>query len=127
MTREDDYWVAQVAGLRGGATEARRWRDLENEVRDLIAGLTDVDEQSFDLVWHFDLPGEAMTHLRDWEDLKRQRARIDAEYRSVASRVVTSMRKLDISQRDAADLLGISHQRVSQLMAQAKHETASSG
>lgn len=46
---EDDRWVAVVDGLRGGATEADTLADLEVEVRDLISGLLNLDEDTFDI------------------------------------------------------------------------------
>ncbi len=39
VSREGRWWVAQVEGVRGGATQARRLADLEVEVTDLLAGL----------------------------------------------------------------------------------------
>lgn len=49
VTREGQWWVAVVDGLAGGATEASSLVALEVEVRDLISGLTNADEQAFDV------------------------------------------------------------------------------
>src|SRR5689334_5189481 len=49
VSREGLWWVAVVDGLPGGATESRRLDQLEAEVRDLIAGLTDTSEDAFEL------------------------------------------------------------------------------
>jgi len=52
VSREDDLWVAVVAGLVPAATDVEHFGDLETEVRDLIAGLTDSDPDDFALTWH---------------------------------------------------------------------------
>ena len=53
LSRDEQVWVAVVAGLAGGATETRHLDHLQAEVRDLIAGLTDADADSFDLTWQY--------------------------------------------------------------------------
>ena len=54
VTRDSGLWVAEIAGLPPrmvGVTDVERFSDLDVEVRDLIAGLTDTDPDSFDLTW----------------------------------------------------------------------------
>jgi hypothetical protein len=51
VSRESGWWVAEVDGVLGGATEATRLVDLETEVRDLLAGLLDQEEDAFELRW----------------------------------------------------------------------------
>ncbi|UNX54503.1 hypothetical protein MF406_16690 [Georgenia sp. TF02-10] len=51
VSREGRYWVAEVADVPGGATETERLADLDHEVRDLLAGLLDVDEGSLELAY----------------------------------------------------------------------------
>src|SRR6266545_1982877 len=63
ITREDGLWVAVVNGLTGGATDVEHFTELDSEVRDLIAGLTDVDPHEFDVEWHV----PAGSHRRDAE------------------------------------------------------------
>jgi hypothetical protein len=53
LSREEQVWVAVVAGLAGGTTETRQLDHLEADVRDLIASLTDADAGSFDLTWEY--------------------------------------------------------------------------
>jgi hypothetical protein len=55
VTREDQLWTAAVDGLRPhmvGVTDVERFADLEVEVRDLVAGLTDSEPNAFVLSWH---------------------------------------------------------------------------
>ena len=52
VMREDNLWVAVVAGLAPAATDLEHFGDLETEVRDLIAGLTDSGPADFAIAWH---------------------------------------------------------------------------
>jgi hypothetical protein len=51
VTREGKWWVGNIDGVLGGATEATRLAGLETEVRDLLAGLLDKDDDDFELTW----------------------------------------------------------------------------
>lgn len=54
VTRDSGLWVAQVDGLPSGSigvTDVERFADLDTEVRDLLAGLTQTDPETFGLTW----------------------------------------------------------------------------
>jgi hypothetical protein len=54
VTRDGGLWAAVVSGLPPrmvGATDVERFTDLDLEVRDLIAGLTETDPDSFVIRW----------------------------------------------------------------------------
>lgn len=63
VTREDGLWVADIwaPGLGPAATDTVRFADLEAEVRDLIAGLTDSEPADFELTWRYNIGGVDMT------------------------------------------------------------------
>ena len=117
VTREDGYWVAVVDGLRGGATETRTFAALEDEVRDLVAGLTDTDEDSFQL--ELELSDE-MKRARDAIlAMKRARESLAAtrdEYEATQREAARTLHEEHLSARDSAKLIGVSHQRISQLL-----------
>ena len=117
VTREDGYWVAVVDGLRGGATEARTLANLEVEVRDLIAGLLDLDEDSFvvdmrlgdelnDIGFVVERMIEAQTELTKARE----------GYEAAQHAAVRALADKHVSARDSAKLIGVSHQRISQLL-----------
>ena len=118
VSREGQWWVAEVADLRGGATETRRLADLEVEVRDLIAGLLDVDDDSFDLTWDMSAvlgpEGEAK-----WRAFLTERDELNARQRRFEKDRLETLRALHgagLSIRDTATLVDLSHQRVAQLL-----------
>jgi hypothetical protein len=117
VSREDDLWVAVVAGIPGGATDAERFADLPEAVSDLISTLLDVEPDSFWIDWHYRQDSHDLTdligHLREWEDLAERAARGRDASRHL---VVESMHSAGLSYREIADVIGVSHQRVGQLL-----------
>ena len=117
VSREDGLWVAVVEGVPAGATDVERFEELREAVRDLISTLLDVEPDSFWIEWHYrqgslDLT-DLIEHLREWEDLAERAARNrDASRRAV----VASMHSAGLSYREIADVIGISYQRVGQLL-----------
>lgn len=118
--REDNLWVAVVRDLPGGVTDVERFDELDVEVRDLIYLLTDEPEGSFGIDWHY-VQGErdytrAVEDLHRWEEqtaeaiANRDRARLE---------IIRTMKASGLSQRAIAEVIGTSHQRVGQLMAEA--------
>jgi hypothetical protein len=138
VSREDPWWVATAYGEglpgHGAATETRTIAGLEDTVRDLIALRTDADlrmpyelaVRGFDLEWSYDLPTEAAEALADYyrskADLDRAQARYADNAQRAASVLSTDVRA---SVRDVARLMGISYQRVAQLLSQFRQSMSS--
>lgn len=64
VTREDNLWVADVQGLPPhlvGATDVEHFADLDVEVRDLVAGLTDTDPDGITIRWRYEVNGIDVT------------------------------------------------------------------
>ena len=115
VSREEPWWVAVVEGLPGGATESRRLDQLEVEVRDLIAGLTDTSEDDFDLDWKYALPPALERSVRQFVRARSRREVAEREYAAAQARAVEALTAAHVSVRDAAELLGLSYQRVAQI------------
>jgi len=119
VTREDGLWVADIWGpeLGPAATDTVHFADLESEVRDLIAGLTDTEPGDFELTWRYTIGGADMTgpigRLLEAEVGLQQATQAYDEARRAALRELASTR---LSQAAIGDVLGVSHQRVHQLL-----------
>ena len=129
VSREAPWWAAVAYGEglppHGAATETRTIADLEEKLRDLIVLRTDADlrqpyekaAHSFDLNWHYDLPDDAAAALRDYLQSKQGLADAQSRYASQAERAAAALTTTaHASVRDVAMLMGISYQRVSQLL-----------
>lgn len=120
VTREDDAWVADIHGAQLGpaATDVDRFADLDVEVRDLIAGLTDTDPDSIDLTWQYVIDGVDVTKQID------ALVHAEAEYAEVSHARQAAREQLlqtlsgetSLPQSAIGDVLGLSHQRVHQLL-----------
>lgn len=121
VTREDGYWVGVVRGVRGGATEARRLSALQGEVKDLLVGLLEVDEDAVELEFHVEpaIGVGAAKALRSFDEAKRALVQAQWDYESAQRDAVHELSVAGLSLRDSGTLLGISHQRVQQLLADA--------
>src|SRR5262249_43797265 len=115
VSREEPWWVAVVASLPGSATEARRLDRLEVEGWDLIAGLTDADEDSFDLTWEYALQPEVEEPLHKFLAARARRQEAEDDYTAAQTAAVEALTMAHVSLRDAAELLGLSYQRVAQI------------
>jgi hypothetical protein len=137
VSREDPWWVAVAYGdglpEHGAATETRTIASLEDKIRDLIVLRTDADlhmpydeaVRSFDVKWDFSgLPTEAELALIDYQKSKQELEAAQAKYADQAQRAASTLTtKANASVRDAAWLMGISYQRVSQLLALLRRAT----
>ena len=119
VTREDGLWVADIWApeLGPAATDTVHFADLEAEVRDLIAGLTDSEPDDFELTWRYNIGGADMTgtisRLLKAEAGLQKAAQAHEEARRAA---LQALADIGLSQAAIGDVLGVSHQRVHQLL-----------
>ncbi len=125
---ESGNWIASVPALRGVHTHARTLSSLRRYLQDAIAlwlevGLLDpgqldphVDRDGITVELQVKLPTRARratdSALRRREKARAAEAEAAAATRNAARALVES----GLSRRDAAELLGLSHQRVDQLL-----------
>lgn len=117
VKREAGFWVGVVQGVPGGATETRTLAGLEAEVRDLLAGLLDIDEDELHLRLQLS-PALSPDTAQSLEAYRHSRAALQAaqrDYDHDQADIVRELRADQVSLRDAAYLTGMSFQRVQQL------------
>ena len=115
--RAGDWWAISVPELQGVHTQARRLEKVDATVREAIALFLDVRPDSFEIRIEPVLPRELQKKVGrvrkvrgEAEVLQRQAATISAE---VAADLV---QRAHLTVRDAGRVLGVSHQRVAQLL-----------
>src|SRR5437870_1406321 len=115
--RSGDWWAISVPDLRGVRTQPRRLENAEAMVRDAIALFLDVPSDAFDVRIEPVLPrdlqgkvGRARKARGEAEVLQREAAIASAE---IAADLVQTAH---LTVRDAGRVLGLSHQRITQLL-----------
>ena len=121
VTRDENLWAVQIGGLPPGSigvTDVEHFADLEVDVRDLVAGLTDTDPDAFDLTWRYVQDDHDYTasleQAREWQRRLAEAETNRDRHRTAAAREMT---RAGLSQRAIGDALGMSHQRIGQILA----------
>jgi hypothetical protein len=122
--QEDGWWLARVVDASDGAnpaplnalTQARTLTKIEQMARDLVATILDVDEDTFAVQTEYVLPDEVDALVCE---ANGARAWLDAAQALWQERSAAAARALadqGFSLRETAKLLGLSYQRVDQLL-----------
>ena len=114
--REGRYWVLDVEGV--GVTQALNLDEAKEMVASLVVALVEVPLKSFNVVVIPTLGPEITAQIAE---VKAAVAELDVQQRSVSQKSRTVVRallgKVGVTGRDAAVILGVSPQRISQLRA----------
>jgi len=113
---ESGWWVASVRGIRGCHTQGRTVDEARRRIREALELFVD-DAHKASIVDDVKLPIAATRAIRAYASLRKKADEEDRRAARAARRAVRVLRsgKLKMSARDAARLLGLSHQRVHQL------------
>jgi predicted RNase H-like HicB family nuclease len=112
---ESDAWLVRIKGIRGCHTYGRTLRQAEERIREALALWLDRDPNGLEITpeWPGDLVQIAaeVAEARDAAAASAQRAGL------ATAAAAKKLEEMGLSRRDAAEVLGISHQRVQQLLA----------
>lgn len=113
---ETGAWIARAPSVRGCHTHGRTLEQARRRIREAL-GLWVEDAETAELVEEVRLPTEAREAIR-----RSRRARSEAEQQREEAQAATSeaaralVQELHLGLRDAGELLGLSYQRVQQLV-----------
>jgi predicted RNase H-like HicB family nuclease len=113
---EIGWWVASVRELRRCHTQGRTVDEARRRIAEAMELFVD-NARSAKIVDEVKLPTSAAKAIRAYTTLRKKADREDRRAAMAARRAVRLLRggRLKMSARDAARLLGVSHQRVHQL------------
>ncbi|WP_433681866.1 hypothetical protein [Nocardia sp. CA-119907] len=120
VSREGRWWALAIPELGEDAlTQARRLSEVEREARDYIAVTMDVAPSNVEVRVVLDDVGLTAEALARSEELRALRATADDIQEQITAKSAVLAKELAAKRlpvRDIAALIGISHQRVSQLL-----------
>ncbi len=113
---QSGWWVASVRGVRGCHTQGRTVDEARRRIVEALELFVD-NARTATLVDEVKLPPGAARAVRAYATLRKKAEQEDRRAALAARRAVRALRsgRLKMSARDAARLLGLSHQRVHQL------------
>ena len=115
---EAGWWVATVADVAGCHSQGRSIEQTRSRIQEALE-LALPEGRRFRIQETMKLPARARQVLARREAAQKQLAEDEARARELTRRAVaTLVRDLSLSVRDAGALLGMSHQRVQQLVAE---------
>jgi hypothetical protein len=115
VTRDGKFWLIRVPELNR-STQARRYKDVQAMAGDLIEIMTGLDADEYDLHIQVQLPSEVQDHLARAEVLRAEAKRKNSEAAKESRAAVRELLAQGLSQREAGELLGMSFQRINQLV-----------
>ena len=112
--RQGKWWVIEIPEL-GQTSQARTVAEVQEMATDLAAVIRDVDPSEVQVNVSVDTPELPEATWRQAREKTHQAQQLTREAAAASREVVTSLRSSGYTLRDIAAILGISHQRVSQL------------
>ena len=116
--REGDWWVIEVDGV--GATQAKRLDQVDHMARDLVALMEDVPADTVHISATVRLDPELEAARQAHERLRREAEAAAQVATGAREQLMRGLQAAHLSARDIAELTGVSHQRVSQIVGAAR-------
>lgn len=114
--RAGDWWALEAPDVPHGYSQARRLDQAEAMISDALAAVLGVDEDDLD-IHLMPMLDRASTEALERMATERNRAEEAARSAAAAARkAAQALQDAGLAMRDAGFLMGISHQRVHQLL-----------
>lgn len=112
---DGDAWLVHIDGEPGCQTYGRSLRQASERIREALAVWLDREPDTLTVVDR--LPADLEEMSRKVASRRSEAERAGDAAQTATAQAVRELAARGLSRRDAADLLGISHQRVQQLLA----------
>lgn len=113
--KEDGLWFVSVPAVRGCHTQAKSVAQARERIREAL-GLFIDNAKSVELEDRFRLPAEIRKAVTRFMAAKAKAEAEQMKARDAARESAAALKKQSFTMRDAGEVLGLSHQRVQQLL-----------
>ena len=110
----DDAWNVRIGGVDGCQTYGRSLRQAQSRIRDALALWLDCEADG--LIIHDQLPKKLAAVAERAARARTEADRAGENAKEQTARAARRLTDLGLSRRDASELLGLSHQRIQQLL-----------
>ena len=114
-TRSGSWWALHAVGVEFGYSQARRLDQAESAIREALAIVLGVSEDSFDIDLHARLEDALQARVDEARAARAAAERAELAAREAQLAAVAELRESGLTTRDIGGLLGLSHQRVAQI------------
>lgn len=115
---EDGVWLAHIEEVPEVHTYGRTLPKAEAHLRDALALWLEASEEELTILPSYDLPSDAVDAIALASRWRLQASQTDAQASRQTIRACLLLQEAGLSQRDIGGLLGLSHQRVHQLLSE---------
>lgn len=115
--RSGEWWALSVDGMPGVHSQVRILAKADSAIREAIALVHDWDPDEFAVVVNPELPDGVLSRVIESRQMIADAELRQQEAASASREAAKALLASGLSQRDAAHVMGVSFQRVSQLVA----------
>ena len=117
VVRDEGWWIMHARIPRTIIySQAKRVDDVEPMIRDAIAGVLDVDPESFAIELTFDLDSDVLDQVARAREVSLEAAEVQERASRESRAAVQALRKEGLTLKEAGYFLGVTPQRVAQLL-----------
>ena len=117
-TRSGDWWAVEVPEVPGARTQSRTAAGVAAMAQEVVALLLDVDQSTVEIDVEFTLPDDLGSQIAQAHVLQEEAARLRDAAAAASRTTARALVAAGLSQKDAAEVLGVSFQRVHQLVSE---------
>lgn len=114
--RDPRIWVLQCQEVPAAISQTRRLADAPVLMREAIAFVADVEEQHIEIDVVLELPRDLMSEVREAKGAIRQLASAQTATARLSRKAAADLKGAGLTGADISAVLGVSPQRVSQLL-----------
>lgn len=114
-TRSGEWWAVMVPEVPGAFTQVKRLEQVGAMAADAVATLLEIPIEDIEVTLAPVLMGSARQRVAKAKQASEQAVEAQQAASTAMRRAVAELRREGLTVRDAARILGVSHQRVAQL------------